>query len=548
MNKKLLSDIIETTEIESESEWMILSYMIISNEVLFYVYKKYKANQIKTKHFTVHFRQVFRWLIKYWSEYKKAPNKTIKEIFNSNKNSIGEENSEVIEIYLDRLSEEYENLSEEIDSEYIINEVIPNFQKNQEAELIINQLQTLVDNNDLKDIEKVLNNYSPITEDNEDSDLGTVKPGSIYAVRKYFSEDKKLGQLFRMPGAIGQFIGPIYRSKFYAVSGIEKSGKTYFLQEIGRTAANYFKLKVLDINLEMSIEEKEERYWQREANLSIDKDHSGKVVFPVFDCVNNQFGTCKILKKNLNKEPLLYHKEDIAAYKDNLKWITCTKCRDQQIRKNAMKSKRFIPAIWFKTKKVKPMTERRLKSFITNNEIYGLANYRIKCFPRFSATLNDVIDYIKRYSKKKNYIPDLIILDYPDILAPVDGNMMDRLNIDYNWKKLAGLSQELNIAILGADQAVKAARGKRSIGIMDTGESKTKDAHLDMRLTLNKTSIEEAMGLQRLGMLFRRKGKLQKNEIMMTQRLETGNVILDSEWWFDKSITYQTCITNNFNF
>ena len=75
---------------------------------------------------------------------------------------------------------------------------------------------------------------------------------------------------------------------------------------------------------------------------------------------------------------------------------------------------------------------------------------------------------------------------------------------------------------------------------MCTSESKTKDAHLDLRITLNTTDIEYDLGLQRIGMLFRRKGKCLNSEIMLTQRRETGNMILDSEWWFNNNTHYPT--------
>jgi hypothetical protein len=98
----------------------------------------------------------------------------------------------------------------------------------------------------------------------------------------------------------------------------------------------------------------------------------------------------------------------------------------------------------------------------------------------------------------------------------------------------------MDALVLIADQAVKAARSKRSLGTMDTSESKTKDAHLDSRLTLNNSDLETELGLQRIGMLFRRKGRLINSEIMLTQRRETGNVILDSEWWNNFNTHYPT--------
>ncbi|MGD9156869.1 MAG: hypothetical protein PVG39_00545 [Desulfobacteraceae bacterium] len=544
ITKEKLSNLIEHIEIKPEDEWLILSHMIMNSEIMQYIYRKYKSGQIKTKHFGLYFQHVFRWLVRYFKEYERAPKQTIQEVYNYNKQAMNKETADIIAEYLDRLATEFSKFKEDgIDPEFIKKEVIPRFQKRMEAELVIDQLTKKLERNEVDDIGKVVDSFTQISDDEEDPDLGTAKPGSIQAVRKYYSEEKDQNVLFRMPGAVGEFMGPICKSKLYAITGIEKSGKTWTAQEIGRTGVIYNKLKWLDINLEMPTEDKEERFWQRETGFAIDEDHAGKIVFPIFDCQNNQHGTCEVLRKPLNKSALLLYPEDIAAYDENKHWQVCTKCREERTRSNAKRTKRFIPAIWFKTKRIKVMTERRLYSGIKAKQPYGIGNYRIKCFPRFSATLDDVIEYIYRYIRKKNFKPHGITIDYPDIMAPIQGVLMDRFNIDYNWKKIAGLSQELDCAIFVADQGVKAARNKRSLDVMDTSESKTKDAHIDMRLTLNKTLLEYELGLERLGMLFRRKGRLHSAEIMMTQRLETGNVILDSEWWWDKSKDYQVCKT-----
>lgn len=543
-SKEKLSDLIEHIEVKPEDEWLILSHMIMNNEIMQYVYRKYKSGQIKTKHFGLYFQHVFRWLLRYYKEYERAPKKTIQEVFNYYKQAMNKEMSDVIEEYLDRLATEFVKFQEEgIDPDFIKKEIIPRFQKRMEAELIIDQLNKKLERNEHDGISGVIGSFTEMSDEEEDPDLGTAKPGSIQAVRRYYSEEKDQNVLFRMPGAVGEFMGPICKAKLYALTGVEKSCKTWLGQEIGRTGVLYNKLKWLDINLEMPREDKEERFWQREVGVAIDEDHAGKIVFPIFDCANNQNGTCEVLKKMPNKNPLLLYPEDIAAYDENRHWQICTKCRGERTRSNAKRTKRYIPAIWFKTKRVRVMTERRLYSGIKAKQPYGIGNYRIKCFPRFSATLDDVIEYIHRYTRKKNFKPHGITIDYPDIMAPVEGVIMDRFNIDYNWKKVAGLSQELDAAIFVMDQGVKGARNKRSMDVMDTSENKLKDAHIDMRLTLNRTKTEYELGLERLGMLFRRKGRLQSAEIMLTQRLETGNTILDSEWWWNKSKDYQVCKT-----
>lgn len=538
MRKTLTEHITAIEDPYQDDENIIIAHAIVSDEVLGFLYSKYKAGQIKTKHFTKYVQIIFKWLLSYYKDYEKAPVQHIEHILQTNKKILGKDNYTIINEIIDSVKVEYDWNVKEINPQYLIKEIIPRFVKIRETENLKLQLETNLERSDLENIDKSISNYIKLSGD-EDPDLGTAIPGSLLQVKKYYTEEKDKGVLFYYPGAIGQLIGPIYRGKLYAITGIEKAGKTYFMQELAYYAAQYHKIKVLDINLEMPIEDKEERFWQRATCMALDDDHAGKLLTPIFDCENNQFGTCQVRKKKLNKTDLLKTVESYVYFHDRKDWEVCQQCRnDNKKRLNAHKNKKFIPAIWYKENRIKVMNERRLTRRIKQLETMGIMNYRIKCFPRFSATLDEIISYINQYSRNKKFKPDLLIIDYPDVTAPVIGKLMERPQIDYNWKRIAGLAPELNCAIMVADQATKAERNKRSLTNMCTSESKTKDAHLDVRLTLNQTDTEFDVGVQRVGMLFRRKGKLIHGEVMITQRRETGNVILDSEWWPNNNIYY----------
>lgn len=538
--KDKLSDLIEVKEFDLEDENLILNYTIMNDDFAKYIYSKYKQGQIKTKYFTPYLQTVFRWLIVYIGEYKKAPKKTMQHLYNFYSKSLTDEKREVISIFLERLSEEFVKQDEDgIDIEWLKKEIVPKFVLKQEALLKKKNIQLALDHNDNELLEKTLSSVNKITnEELEDEDLGTSKPGSLKSVKKYYTKEKDKNAMFKLNGPIGDFIGPIYRGKLYAATGIEKSKKSFIMQEIGLFGVQFHKLKCLDINLEMLKEDKEERFWQRISGMAVDKEHSGRIIYPIFDCENNQFGSCQIRKTKLNKKDLLSSMDDLVSFEERRDWKICQKCRFKKTRKNAVSSKRFIPAIWFNESRIRQITEPRITRIIKAKQPYGIGNYRIKCFPRFSATLEEITNFIYKYIELKKFHPDILIIDYPDITAPIEGKLMDRQNINYNWEKIAGLSQELNCAILVADQAIKAERNRRSLSTMCTSESKTKDAHLDMRITLNSTEIEYELGIQRIGMLFRRKGRLLNSEIMITQRLETANVILDSEWWNNRNTYY----------
>lgn len=521
----------------SDDETIIMVYVITDYEVCKFVYNKYKSGQIKTKYFSKYAQEIFKWILQYYSKYSKQPQRHLDDIFIGYKKSLGKK-AKIIEELLNSYFQYYYSLKDDdYNPEFIKKDIIPRFVKRNAAEILANEINDNLDRDDLESIEKSLGKFTSITEE-DDPDLGTSVPGTLLQVKKYYTQEKDKSALFTFPGALGQLMGPIYRGKLYAFTGVEKSLKSYLMQEIAYYGVVYNKLKVLDINLEMPQEEKNERLWQRAGQFAIDKEHAGKIIHPIFDCENNQFGTCQIMKKKLNKNDLLKTYDDMISFQDRKDWKICTKCRDEKIRLNAHKNKRFIPAIWFTTSNIRVMTEQRISRKIKYLESSGISNYRIKCFPRFSATLDEIIEYSNQYEQNKNFKPHIYIFDYPDITAAVQGKLMDRANIDYNWKVISGFAQKKDAAVFIADQAIKAEREKRSLTNMCTSESKTKDAHLDVRISLNRTQEEEELGLERIGMLFRRKGRKINAEVMLTQRIESGNVIMDSEWWFNHNITY----------
>lgn len=522
----------------ANDENTIITYAITDDNVCGFIYNKYKSKQIKTKYFSRYVQDIFRWIIQYYGKHQKAPKIHLEDIFNGYRKSLGNR-TEIIEEILNNYFHVYNSIKDDdYNPEFIKGDVIPRFVKKNAAETLIDDIQDDLDRDDLESINKSLSRFTDITED-EDPELGTVAPGQLFYVKKYYTQEKDNNILFTHNSALGQLIGPIYRCKLYAFTGVEKALKSYCMQELGHHGVMYHKCKVLDINLEMPVEDKEERYWQRLGGMAIDREHSGKIIHPIFDCENNQFGTCQILKRKVNKNDLLKSMDDLVSFQDRKDWKICTKCRfDTNVRANAHRHKRFIPAIWFKTTNVKMMTESRISRKVKNLESFGIGNYRMKCFPRFKATVDEIVAYVEQYKRVKKFNPDIIIIDYPDIMAPVHGKLMDRANIDHNWKIVAGLATQWNCAIFVADQAIKADRNKRSLTNMSTSESKTKDAHLDVRISLNRTEHEEELGLERMGILFRRKGRKTNTEIMLTQRIETGNVIMDCEWWHNQNITY----------
>ena len=522
--------------INPENEYTILGTMIMDDDVMSASYNRYKSGSLKTRHFTGSFQPIFRWLVSYYSEHRKAPKYTIQKVFDRRKYSLGQDTREIVEEYLERLAEEYAEHGIEADPAFVRKELIPDFIREKELNERIEKAQQRLDAGRFGEAEKIISSYPLVTDEDEDEELGTIIPYTLEDVEIGMSEENQQQEAFRFYGDLHRMIGPMAKTWLVAVTGIEKSGKSYILQEMAYQAALYQKKRVLIINLELSKPIARNRLWRR-ISRTTNKRYTGKNIVPILDCENNQMHCCKAKTRHKNKKPLFRGPDDIINFnRIKEKWKICTKCRDDSsIRINAARTKKFIPSLWFREQYIREISKRAIKVAIKNKRLNRINNLRIKCFPRFSVTFDETYDYIRRYIDRRKWEPDIIVYDYLDILANEPG-LEGRFDIDSKWKKASKLAAELNCLVLTADQSTKAGRTQYALDQMSTSESKTKDSHLDVRLATNQTNEEKALGLSRFNIVFHRHELFNVlKEVLVTQRLATANPILDNAYFPDRA-------------
>jgi replicative DNA helicase len=525
--------------IDPKTEYTILGSMIMDKEVMGAAYNRYKAGSLKTRHFTGSFRPIFRWLVSYYANHRNAPKSTIQKVFERRKFSLNAETRELVEDYLERLADEYSEIEDEVDPDYVRTEMLPDFIREKELNERINKAQQRLDSGRFDEAEKIISTYPLVTIEEEDEELGTIIPYTHEDVEDGMSDENQLQEAFRFQGDLHRMVGPLYKSWLVAITGIEKSGKSYVLQEMAYQAALYQKKKVLVINLELSKPVVRNRLWRRISRTTT-KRYAGKNIVPIFDCENNQYRICKAKQRHKNKKALFRNPDEEVNFSQIRKgikkdWNICTSCReDISVRANAARTRRFIPALWFKQQHVREMTKTAIKRAIKNKRLNRLSNLRVKCFPRFSITFDEARDYILRYMDRKKWEPDIIIFDYLDILGNEPG-LEGRFDIDNKWKKASGLAGELDNLVLTADQSTKAGRTAYQLDQMSTSESKTKDSHLDVRIATQQTADEKASGLARFNVVFHRHEMFTVlREVIATQRLATANPMVDNAFFYDR--------------
>lgn len=541
-----LSEVIDIAKYENVGEWIIISNAIMIDEILAYVDLKFKQKQLAYNYFNPNNVIILKWLLDYFEKFNKSPGPVdLQNIFDLNRKKLGEDTAIVIEEILDRYAEEFNDIAKIKPSiDHLKKKVIPDFAKLRAGEILKRNIELCIDTNRPEDIGKAIDNHPRFTIDDE-TDFGVSIPGSDQAVNEYFSSNMGT-QLFQLDGDLGKLIGPFYRGASYAITGVEKRGKSYFAQNVGYFAVMFKRLKSLNISLELPTRMLNRRTWCRAGNYTSSKGSVGLNLIPVFDCINNQLGTCGVRRQKLNFKNLFRSIDNVVQYYDRPDWKVCTSCRNKHSSKeyySLPENRRFIPAIWFVEKEIKLLNKFRIRK--TNNmlKFFNFNNLRNRAYSTSSVNFDEIYDFIKNYSDKTRFYPDVIIIDYPDILQPVEGKYSDRHSIDYNWSNCRKLAQELNVVLLLPDQTKMESREGRSIKETGTSENKLKDAHIDLRITLNSNWQEYQLGIQRVGTLFKREGELSNQEVMLLQNNAVGNRMVDSCFWPHTWLKYPTVKT-----
>lgn len=157
----------------------------------------------------------------------------------------------------------------------------------------------------------------------------------------------------------------------------------------------------------------------------------------------------------------------------------------------------------------------------------------IKQFPTGSLTINALHAYLDGLERFHKFIPEVIVLDYPDLMKIDSANL--RVDTGRIYKDLRGVAVERNVAMVIASQGNREASTAKVVTDSMVAEDYSKIATCDNVLTYNQTSQEKAVGLARL---FVSNGRNDEDKfiVLMSQSYAIGqfcldSTMLDSDYW-----------------
>lgn len=118
----------------------------------------------------------------------------------------------------------------------------------------------------------------------------------------------------------------------------------------------------------------------------------------------------------------------------------------------------------------------------------------IKEYPTRTCSVSMIRSYLTHLRIAKGITPDLIIIDYPDLMKPTRSYGEKRHELELLYEEVRGIGQEFNCGMWGASQANRSSLAKKTVTIADIAESFGKAAVSDFMIALSQTKEEKRNG------------------------------------------------------
>lgn len=446
---------------DGSPERQILIHMITDNSVCGRIANKWSPELFKSKWSSL----VASWCVKYFLKYDKAPGKAVKGMFDSwASKSTDSDTVALVERFLGGLSDEYEET--ETNSAYVVDEAAEYFRKTK-LQKLADKLQGHLDSDELEEAQKEVDNFTQIQ-------LGTGSGIDLLsdkeAIKRAF--ETRRDPVIVYPDALGNFFGnSLYRGAFVSLEGPEKRAKTFWLLDMAwRAMKQKRKVAFFEVG-DLTESDIILRFMTRAARR------------PLYATKGND-------------DESLNHPIQIPTFIE----------RDQSAR---IASVDFEEQFFPKPLDWQSAVEACKK--ITEKQKTKESRLKVCTEPADSVSVRDIDAVLTGWERESNWTPDVIVVDYADILAPIDSRDDKREQINKTWMRLRRLSQEWHCLVLTATQSDAAGASAHTLGRSNFSEDKRKRAHVTGSIGLNQTADENENQLMRLNWIVRREAAFSES-------------------------------------
>lgn len=509
-------------------ERLILIGLINSDEFTQYVRPVWDSNFIESNEIYY----ISQWCIEYFDRYNKVPSRYVEDIYFQKK-----EDKEIPSDLIKSISKLIEDLTFEYDKPYNLQYALDQAQKYFKKRHLENhrrQMKELTDDGNVDAAESLASNYkAPVFDLVNDLDFG--KEESLKRIKTVFATTSE--PMIMYPGPLGEFVNDqLVRGNFVALMGSEKRGKSYWLLDMAIRASRRYKVALFQAG-DMNEDDQIKRTASYLAKLPYSEKYVGETYVPVADCIRNQLDICdkkerrcgfgiftggEYTEENLRNK--ITREDLIEAYKDfGEDYIPCTNCSEFHTRR--------LGTPWLVPKNISHTVngdeaQNKIKKFFQDKH----RSFRVSTYPNNTLTVSEIKNVCGRWEQIDGFIPDVILIDYADLLVPEKFNEF-RHGQNEIWKNLRALSQSRNCLVITATQADAKSYEKNLLTISNYSEDKRKYAHVTAMFGLNqdKNFREKKLGIMRINQLVLRSGDFDSTgTVTVLQNINLGRPFLDS--------------------
>lgn len=491
----------------------ILTAMIAST-----AFMDHAVGWYRPEYFSDYAQLVADWVVDYYRQYRQAPGETIQNIYTVKKDEIPPAMAVNVATYLSTL-----NTRDGFNLDYML-DTARGFFKRRSYEYLFNRGRELIKAGRVDEAIALHEDFRAVAQ----ATSGWENPFDEQVINAHFREDASEYQVLEFKGVLGQLVGPLERNWLVAFMGPMKRGKSFWCEE-AIFAGLARQKKVAYINLEMPDRTVRTREYKR---ITAMPDRPAQYLIPQFDCMLNQNGLCgppySEMRTGLG---VLTHGNETPHYHTGHPWKVCTFCRDNKLHvKKQYGENPFVPAVWYSTVNKLGLSAGAVLKEADNLKMLSGDSLRQITYPAYSATMDDVRRDLDELIYAHKFYPDIVVLDYADILGSEQSYRQERHRLDNIWKRLKQAAAEMAALWVTATQTNRKGMERKDIRETDTAEDIRKMAHVDAMYGINLAEHERGRHFTRISQLASRHKEISSKQVVVLHQLQLGMPYLDSEW------------------
>lgn len=425
-------------------ERTILTGMIVDKLVLSRLSSKWSKDGLFDSQWS---NIIAGWCVRYFSRHHKAPGPMVQKLFEAwaedhrDKETVG-----LVEKYLATLSGEYSRLKKESNGEYVL-DLAGKYFNDIALKKLAEKIEGYRENGETEKAHELVGKFNKI-------EVGVGAGIDVLTDQNALQlafEDKR-EPLFKYPGSLGAFMNDaLEREGLLAFMAPEKRGKTFWLMDAAVTAVEH-RLKVAFFGAgDMSQNQYMRRFATRIARRPLRATKEGKPVrYPT-------------TIERFDGDATVEFEE--REYKKALSWQKAWEA-------------------------VQSFCEHKVKS--------RDSLFKLSCHPTATISVKGIQSILQTWEYQYDWIPDVILIDYADILAPLNGADDSREATNKTWQALRSLSQQGHNLVITATQSNAASYKMETQDRSNFSEDKRKLAHATAIVAINQTLEEKQSQIQRL--------------------------------------------------